>query len=55
MRLVDGRLVNLWALGLRAGYWPCLDAFFVELSLGPWRPAVWFGRSLTEKSEAVAA
>lgn len=32
------------ALGVRAGYWPCLGAPFFRVDLGPCIFEVWFGR-----------
>lgn len=44
----DGR--PMVAFGFRFGYWPCLNAPFVQLALGSWRCEAWYG--LPAKEEA---
>lgn len=38
-RSTDGQ--QAVALGLRAGYWPCLKAPFVQATVGPYIASVW--------------
>ena len=48
----SGRELVLKAWGVRVGSWPCLDAYFAELSLGGIRLAVWYGRPAGQNVEA---
>lgn len=40
-RSADGR--QSLGVGVRVGYWPCLNAPYVHLTLGPWRVEGWIG------------
>lgn len=33
----------MWRLGLRIGYWPCLQGYFIEVDLGAHRYCWWYG------------
>jgi hypothetical protein len=46
----DGRFV--FALGARIGYWPCVEAPFVEIALGRCMFALWHGLASLEQVEA---
>lgn len=47
---VTGR--HVIALGIRFGYWPCLRAPFVTLTLLRWHLDVWFGLPSNQPSPA---
>lgn len=38
----DGR--QMMALGVRVGWWPCLNAVFLQVAFLYWRAEVWFGQ-----------
>lgn len=51
MRLrANPRLSQVWGLGLRVGYWPCIPAPFVEVHVGPFQMAVWLSLHETSAS-----
>lgn len=39
----DGTTLTVQAYGLRVGYWPCLQAPFIELAFHKKRYEVWYG------------
>lgn len=34
---------HAWSFGIRAGYWPCLKAPFVNIEFATWRIDMWHG------------
>jgi hypothetical protein len=39
------------AFGVRIGYWPCLNAPFIEITWGGWARAFWWGLASTSARE----
>jgi hypothetical protein len=39
----DGGPLKVRAFGVRIGYWPCLQAPFIEIALGTKRYELWYG------------
>lgn len=34
---------DVWSLGIRTGYWPCVGGPFVQVNIGTYYRSVWFG------------
>lgn len=35
--------VPVHAYGARAGYWPCIKGWFVQITFAIWRIEIWYG------------